>query len=294
MTNSAAGGPVLGYCDQLTYRQGDVVAVRASGRGPVDVSLVRLNHPPDDPDWPVPVTSPVGTVPVTAAVTEPQPTVTGSYLFIEDAGPLAAARALSTSLYVLPTRLRSGHPQVLISTISPAGDGGFALVIDEEGALTLCWGRASGPAGRLASPAGLLEGYWHLVSAALDEAGGRVTLAHAPVAAVPGGAARWTGSARDTGIRLASGPAVLIGAGALPGCLPASRLPGRPGVATGFNGKLEQPVLTGAAVPPGQVPALSPASAAAGAAVIGAWDFSRDQGTAAVADVSGKDRKSVV
>jgi N,N-dimethylformamidase len=291
---AAASRPVLGYCDRLTYRQGDVVAVRAAGRGPVDVSLVRLNHPPDDPDWPVPLTSPVSAVPVTRAVTAPQPVVTGSYLVIEDAAPLTTAQALSTSLYVLPTRLRSGHPQALISTLSPAADGGFALVIDEEGVLALCWGRVPGPAGRLSSPVPLLPGYWHVVSAALDEADGRATLAHAPVAAVPGGLARWTGSARDPELRLASRPAVLIGAGALPGCAPASRLPGAPGVATGFNGRLEQPVLAAAAVPPAEVAALTPAAAAAGAAVIGAWDFARDQGTDRVTDVSGNERHGIL
>ncbi|HEY6480300.1 MAG TPA: hypothetical protein VIZ00_09730, partial [Streptosporangiaceae bacterium] len=151
---AAASRPVLGYCDRLTYRQGDVVAVRAAGRGPVDVSLVRLNHPPDDPDWPVPLTSPVAAVPAIPAVAAPQPVATGSYLVIEDAAPLTGARALSTSLYVLPTRLHSGHPQALISTLSPAADGGFALVIDEDGVLSLRWGRASGQVGTLASPAG--------------------------------------------------------------------------------------------------------------------------------------------
>jgi N,N-dimethylformamidase len=291
---AAASRPVLGYCDRLTYRQGDVVAVRAAGRGPVDVSLVRLNHPPDDPDWPVPLTSPVAAVPAVAAVAAPQPVVTGSYLVIEDAAPLAAARALSTSLYVLPTRPRSGHPQVLISTLSPAADGGFALVIDEDGVLSLRWGRASGQAGTLASPAGLLPGYWHVISAALDEADGRVTLAHAPVAAVPGGLARWTGSARDAGLRLASEPAVLIGAGALPDAPRAWRLPGAPGVATGFNGRIEQPVLAAVAVPAAEVAALTPARAAAGAAVIGAWDFSRGQATDRVTDASGSERHGLL
>ena len=233
-------------------------------------------------------------MPAVAALAAPQPVVTGSYLVVEDAAPLAGARALSTSLYVLPTRLRSGHPQALISTLSPAADGGFALVIDEDGVLSLRWGRASGQVGTLASPAGLLPGYWHVISAALDEADGRATLAHAPVAAVPGGLARWTGSARDAGLRLASAPAVLIGAGALPGAPRASRLPGAPGVATGFNGRIEQPVLAGRAVPAAEVPALTPARAAAGAAVIGAWDFSRGQDTDRVTDASGHERHGLL
>jgi N,N-dimethylformamidase len=288
MTQSAAAErPVLGYCDRLSYRQGDLVEVRASGRGQVDVSLVRLNHPPDDPDWPVPLTTEVDTVPAVRVTAGPQPVCPGSYLHVANARPLAAARSLSTSLYALPTRLRSGHPQTLISTIDPAASGGFALVIDGDGDLAVCWGRDIAPAGQLRSPVPLLQGYWHVISASLNEADGVVALAHFPVAAVPGGAGRWAGSARDPGLRLSSEPALLIGAGRLPGRSPADRLPGQPGAGTSFNGKIEQPVLVAAAVPAGQLASLSPGGVAAAAEPVGAWDFAQDQATAAAADVSG-------
>jgi N,N-dimethylformamidase len=291
MGESAADGrPVLGYCDRLTYRQGDLVEVRASGRGEVDVSLVRLNHPPDDPDWPVPLTSPVDAVRAVRATATPQPVYPGSYLHVPDVGPLASARSLSTSLYFLPTRPRSGHPQVLISTIDPAGSGGFALIIDADGTLAAWWGRDAAPAGQLRSPVPLLPGYWHVVSAAFDEADGSVAVAHSPVAAVPGGAGRWTGSAHDPGLRLSSEPAVLIGAGRLPGCSSADRMPGRPGAGTSFNGRIEQPVLTAGAVPADRLASLDPAAAAQAGQPVGAWDFGQDQGTARVADVSGNGR----
>ena len=39
MADGADGRAVLGYCDRLTYRQGELVDVRASGRGQVEVSL---------------------------------------------------------------------------------------------------------------------------------------------------------------------------------------------------------------------------------------------------------------
>jgi N,N-dimethylformamidase len=286
--------PVLGYCDRLTYRQGDSVEVRASGRGPVEVSLVRLNHPPDDPDWPVPLTSLIDAVPAVRATAAPQPVYPGSYLHVDDAGPLASARSVTVSLYVLPTRPCSDHPQVIISTIDPAASGGFALVIDADGALAACWGRDGGPAGQLRSPVPLVPGYWHVVSAAFDEADGSVALAHSPVAAVPGGRGRWTGSAGDAQLRLASEPALLIGAGRLPGCPPAARMPGQPGARTSFNGKIEQPVVSTAAVPPGRLGSLRPADLAQDGQVLGAWDFARDQSTATVTDVSGNSRHGVL
>jgi N,N-dimethylformamidase len=292
--SSAAGRPVLGYCDRLSYQQGELVEVRASGNGPVDVSLVRLNHPPDDPDWPVPLTTPVDAVPAVRVTPGPQPVYPGSYLHVENAGPLASARSLSASLYALPTRLRSGHPQTLMSTIDPAATGGFALVIDGDGELAVYWGRNGGAAGQLLSPVPLLQGYWHVISASLDEADGSVVLSHSPVEAVPGGAGRWTGSERDPGFRLSSEPALLVGAGRLPGRPPAERLPGQPGVGTSFNGKIEQPVLVTAAVPAGRLASLTPAGLAAAAEPVGAWDFAQNQATAAVADVSGNGRNGVL
>lgn len=289
------GRPLLGYCDRLTYRQGERLDVRASGEGPVEVSLVRLNHPPDDPNWPVPMTSPVDAVPVLQATAAPQPVYPGSYLHVADTGSLASARSVTVSLFALPTRLSSGHPQALISTIKPAASGGFALVIEADGTLAAYWGRNAGPAGRLHSPVPLLPGYWHVVSAAFDEADGSVALTHRTVAAVPGALGRWTGSARDAGLRLSGEPALLIGAGRLPDCAPADRLPGRPGIRTSFNGKIEQPVVAAGAVPPQRLDSLRPGDLAAESGqVLGAWDFALDQSAATVADVSGNSRHGVL
>jgi N,N-dimethylformamidase len=291
---ASTGQPVLGYCDRLTYRQGELVEVRASGHGLVEVSLVRLNHPPDDPDWPMPLISPVDAVPAVHAAAEPQPTYPGSYVHVDHADPLASAKSLTASLYVLPTRLRSGHRQALMSTIDPDASGGFALVIDTDGCLVACWGRDTPAAGQIRSPVPLIQDYWHVVSAAFNQADGTITLAHSPVAAVPGGRGRWTGSSHDRGLRLASEPTLLIGAGRLPDCPPAGRLPGQPGVGTSFNGKIEQPVVIVAAVPAERLASLNPDTVAAAGEPIGVWDFARNQGTGAVADVSGNDRHGVL
>jgi N,N-dimethylformamidase len=288
----AAGAlrPVLGYCDRLTYRQGETVPVRAAGRGPVRVRLVRLQHPPDDPDWPVPLTTPVASVPEEIVSTAPQPVYPGSYLHVPGCTPLTAAAGLTASLYALPTRPAAGHPQALLSTLNPAGDGGVALVLDEDGHLSAWFGRTGGPAGQLRSPVPLLARYWHIITVTLDAAAGRVTLAHRPLAPVPGGAARWHGSARDPALQPASEPALLVGAARLPGTPAATRLPGQPGAGTTFNGKLEAPALAASAVPEADVPGLDPVAVAALDGVIGAWDFARDQGAAAVPDASGHGR----
>jgi N,N-dimethylformamidase len=285
---------LLGYCDRLTYRQGEVVEVRAAGPGPVEASLVRLNRPPDDPDWPLPLASPVESVPAVGAVTEPQPVYPGSYVAVEDVAPVAALSAVTISMYAMPTLLASGRPQVLASTISSDTGRGFAVLIDSAGQVALWWGReASGP-GRLTSPVPLIQGYWHVVSVSVDEDSGTAALAHYPVAAAPGGLGRWSGSATDPALRARSDPALLIGAGRLPGHAPASRLPGTPGVATSFNGKIERPVLLAAGTATAALESLTPDAAASQAGqVIGAWDFSHGRDTAQVRDSSGHGRHGI-
>jgi N,N-dimethylformamidase len=285
---------LLGYCDRLTYRQGEVVEVRAAGPGAVEASLVRLNRPPDDPAWPLPLTSPVESVPAVRAVTDPQPVYPGSYVVVEDVGPLAALGAATISMYAMPTLLASGHPQVLASTISSDAGRGFAVLIDSGGQAALWWGRgASGP-GRLTSPVPLIQGYWHVVSVSVDEDSGTAALAHYPVTAVPGGLGRWSGSAADPALRAASDPVLLIGAGRLPGHPPAIVLPGTPGLATSFNGKIERPVLLAADTAAPALESLTPDAAASQARqVIGAWDFSHGQDTAQVRDSSGEGRHGI-
>jgi N,N-dimethylformamidase len=283
---SSTSRSILAYCDQLTYRQGDVVDVRAAGRGEVDIDLVRLNRPPDDPDWPVPLVSPVPDVPARRVVTEPHDVYPGSYLLVEGVDVLETSDALTVTLYVWPTLLDSGHPQVLCSTLDAGNTAGFAVVV-EEGCVSLQWATSGAGAGQLSSATPLLERQWQVVSASLDQVSGAVGLTHRPARPTPGswGRGRALGYAED--LRVAGATTVMVGAGQLPGRALAGPLPGSPGVSTGFNGKLECPVLLGAALDIAALDDLDPYGAMDDA-VLAAWDFSREQSTTLVVDTAGR------
>ncbi|MCU1492876.1 MAG: hypothetical protein JWO62_640 [Acidimicrobiaceae bacterium] len=295
MERSVESRSVIAYCDRMTYRQGDVVEVKAAGRGAVEVDLVRLNHPPDDPNWPVPLVTPVAEVPPVRVTVGPEPVYCGSYLVVEGLAALPGARAVTGLVYLQPTLLGCGHPQGVLSTLAEDGTAGFVVVIDETGRPTLTWGRGSGAPGVLSSPVALVEGYWHVLAISLDEESGVVALAHRPLRQMPGELGRWSGAEEGAGVSLAGEPTLLVGAAKLPGRAPADRLPGAPSVGTSFNGKLERPVLLSTSAGIADLAGLEPATVPADATgVLGAWDFSLNQKSALVTDVSGNGHQGVL
>ena len=266
----------IAYSDRITYRQGERVELKAAGRGPVDIDLVRLHRPPDDPNWSTPLFSTVDTVATQRVRLEPRETFAGSYLTV-DGLPLDGASAVTGSAYVLPTMLASGNLQGLFSVNGP--DGGIAVALDARGGLSLDWG-----AGRLASPVRLIEGRWHVVSWTVDAAAGEVALAHRPVKPAPGRLGAWAGSAKAEGPALTGPTQGLIGAARTAATPPASTLPGTPGQRTSFNGKIDSPVLVAAALPLPELTGTTPERLRGSESVVAAWDFSQEQSTTRAVD----------
>ena len=274
--DTASPSAAMAYCDRITYRQGERVELKAAGRGLVDVDVVRLHHPPDDPSWSTPCFSTVGTVPTQRISLEPQETHAGSYLTVD--GLPAPGRAVGGSAWVLPTMLASGHVQGLFSL---HGEGaGIALVLDPDGELSLGWGET-----RLASPVRLIEGRWHVVSWSVDLDSGEMALAHRPVRPAPRGLGRWSGTARAADSPPAELTRLLIGAARLATAPPASTLPGVPGQRTSFNGKIDAPVLVAAALSPRELEEATPERLRDSGSLVGAWDFSREQPTDRAVDL---------
>lgn len=291
---TTAAPSAMGYFDRITYQQGETVELKAAGRGVVDMDLVRLHRPPDDPAWSMPCFSLVDSVPAQQVRLAPQETHAGSYM-IAGGLPLEPASAVSASAYVLPTRLASGRSQGLWSLDGTGGgnaadrgdgaNGGVALVVDPDGALALVWGRGEAPQARLASPVRLVEGRWHVVSWSIAPATGEVSLAHRLVKPAPGGLGCWAGSVRVAGLAL-TGPAdVLIGAARVGSAPLASALPGTPGQQTSFNGKIDAPVLVAAPMSVQELELATPERLREGQSVVAAWDFSQEQSTARAVDV---------
>lgn len=280
-TETPSTPSAMAYSDRITYRQGERVDLKAVGRGLVDIDLVRLHHPPDDPAWSTPCFSTVDSVPSQQVRLEPRETYAGSYLTV-DGLPLEQAGAVSGSAYVLPTRMASGHIQGLFS-LNGTG-GGVALVLDPEGELALVWDGDGPGESRLASPVRLIEGRWHVVSWSVDAGSGEMSLAHRPVQPAPWGLGRWAGSAPARGLSLTGLTQVLIGAARLAATAVASTLPGTPGQRTSFNGKIDAPVLVASAGTAEELAETTPERLRETGSVIVAWDFSQEQSTARAVD----------
>lgn len=284
---------VMAYADRITYRQGESVELKATGTGHVEVDVVRLLHPPDDPTWSTPCFTPVSTIGSQRARLTPQETFAGSYLTA--AVPLPTSSAFAGSCYVRPTRLASDQVQGLWSLQQADGDGvGAAVVLVPGGELVLRHNAGTGRDHELRSPVPMVEGRWQVVSWSVDPTTGVLALAHRLVEATPGGLGSWSGSIRVEPLRPFELSGVLVGAARLHSTPFASSLPGRPSVSTSFNGKIDMPVVVSSAVEERVLAGTTPEELAVAGPVVGAWDFSRQQSTSRVVDTGGHGRDGVL
>lgn len=292
MSEVSAGTPVMAYSDRISYRQGEVVELKASGEGLVEVDVVRLLHPPDDPTWSSPCFRPVSTIESQRVDISPQETAGGSYLTA--AVPLPRGSAFAGSCYVLPTRLASDQVQGLWSWQQATADGGASLVLVPGAELVLRYDAGSGREHELRSPVPLVQGRWQAVSWSVDPSTGHLALAHRLLHPAPGGLGAWTGSSRVEPLPALELSGVLVGTARLRSTPVAPSLPGSPSRSTSFNGKIDSPVLVSAAVEERKLAATTPEELRAAGPVSAAWDFSRDQETSRVVDTGGHGRDGLL
>ncbi len=192
---------------------------------------------------------------------------------------MLAAPPASFTLHILawPTR-PAGGPQALAGTWSEATRRGFALCLDDRGALALRLGNGAEVA-EYSTGVPLAERRWYRLAATFDADSGTIELHQIPIdahglhPAAPATArhsARFTPAASAAPLRFAAWQAADGAAGGH------------------FNGKLERPRLVRRALPPTEIERLSDEAAcrALGDDVLGAWDFSWHIGSDHVIDLS--------
>ncbi|MCU1660227.1 MAG: hypothetical protein JWR58_292 [Pseudonocardia sp.] len=277
------GSSVLAYSDRLTYLQGESVEVKATGDGLVELDVVRLRHPPDDPTWKTPCFSPVDSVPSQRVQLVPQETFGGSYMAAS--GVPWEAGSVVGSVYVLPTRLDSGRIQGVWSLNEAEGCGGVAIVVGADGALALVWSSGTGTEHRLGSPVRMIEGLWQVVSWSINRSTGEVSLAHRLVRPGPAGVGTWSGSRQIEDMQALRLSQVLIGAARVGAAPMASSLPGTPSHQTSFNGKIDGPVLVAAPISTETLGRTTPEELRRAGPLVACWDFSQEQSTTWVPDL---------
>jgi N,N-dimethylformamidase len=210
-----------------------------------------------------------------------QPIDCGSYAVVADAPELAALESFTVMAWIWPTTPHKGE-QGLIARWQDDPALGFALLIDDSGALAMRVGDGAGNMAEISTGEPLATRRWYLVSGSHDARTGELSVCQEPVNVDHENhpVASATGQVElDTADRMNS--PLMIAA------LPMTLSTGKPGSRSHYNGKIDRPRLVA-----GTLSAAERSEVAQdaqpherNAQVIGAWDFSHAIGTAAIDDV---------
>ena len=276
---------ILGYADRLSVAPGDRLALKLSCSGVERYRLdfVRIVCGDPDPRGPglrlEPAASPVdgeyrGRF---------QPIDAGSCVRIDGPPGLHDGSSFTVAAFIWPTA-PLGRRQTVMGWWSEPDASGFALEIDEIGALRLRLGTDAGAGGRVSDavcPGALLERRWYFVAASFA-AGTGVARAHW-TALDP-----WADSADSASASLAAASwrAPLSDTPFLIGAHRAAPSHGRWMSGAHYNGKVEAPVLLGSALDLARLREIAEQPAATGPEdrLLAAWDFSAGIDGATVAD----------
>ncbi len=299
---------VTGYADPLEVQPGQTVSLHVSSdAGNYTSNIVRvfsLDNNPKGPGIKVQVMpSPSNGVHPGKHYDEPL----GSYVDVRSSRALRVGRSFTITAWIAPTTIPGTDYNQLATVWSPtfaprpqgivskwAGNSGYGLVIDQNGALALRLGNGSrtaevstgtklrpwapalpggvgyiptGHPGATNQSFGVLTGTnstWYFVAASYNARTGRVTLLQDPQNNIVDPTRVTTQSTTSVGRVAANHAPLLMGAGSLNSTGPVNE---------SYNGKIDNPRIYDRALGPAQMRQLEQGSAPAPAA---AWDFTRD------------------
>lgn len=262
---------ILGYSDEISVFPNEQVAFMVSSEEGADyqASLVQIIHGDTSPDGPglklTPVPSPIDG----SYKGRRQELLAGSYALVEDNPCFAGLGSFSVQAMIWPTTPERGA-QALISRWDEASKCGFALGIDEAGALALTLGDGAGKVEIVTSGKPLVAREWYLVAATFDAESGQVRIVQDPIQ---------DHGETDDDADVTQAVSVKPGDPAQP-LLMAARfvemLGSRIRTDGHYNGKIDSPALTKGVLDKGQMERLLAGSTPAVEQpdIIARWDFS--------------------
>ena len=281
---------ITGYCDPISARPGQRLDFKVCcyEGGAYEADLVRVTGGDDRPD---------GVGLLEAVVEAPfaqsydgrfQAIDRGSYGTIDSQTAkttLASMHSFTLQAMICPT-LPGVRRQVIMGRWQDAASAGFALLLDEAGALTLAIGEDNAigeDAGRqvlISTATPLRRWQWAFVAACYDGATGRVRLIQRPLATGPGD--QVVSAITEKSDTVAQGLA--LGSIEMPFRIAADC--GTPAAAC-FNGKIDRPRLANRALSDGEMAALSGPDVPVTLidSVMGCWDFAADISATRVTDL---------
>lgn len=178
---------VLGYADPLSVAPGETIRFMVGTRdGPCRyrAEIVRVVSSDTGPGGPGLKTVPLPTPLSGEHAGTPQSIDAGSYVRIPNAAVLGGLARFTLEAYIYPTRVPvrpTPRPQAIMGTWADDTRAGWALVLDEAGALAFHAGAGTGAPARASTGRPLTARRWYRVTAVVDLAAGSVTLDQAPL-----------------------------------------------------------------------------------------------------------------
>ncbi len=274
---------VVGYANAWSVMPGDTLSVMVSTYGPerYRADLVRVICGDDDPDHGIYREEEIAAPFNGEYPGRTQPTVAGSYVIIPDVPSIAAPGSFTVQAWVFPTTPDRGEQGLIANWIGETSSG-FALLIDDTGALAMRLGDGNGNVAQASTGRPLAARRWHLVAAAYDAATRELRVFQDPIETP-----LEVSSAASVASAIAFDVAANGGAPLVMAALPAAHPAGGPGARNHFNGKIDRPRLTGRALSRAEIVALAwdAEPHERDTSVIAAWDFSRDIGGDRIRDL---------
>jgi len=175
----------------------------------------------------------------------------GSHLCI-DSGGFPALDSFTLATWILPTMAGCAR-QVIMGRFDAPSHAGFALVLDDSGALALEIGEGDGRVETLSTCVPLCNNRWYRISVSFDGTNGEARVVQTPMANNEG--LRETIEQRVFATRPQATPATRFMIAACEGT-PAN---GRPAATGFFNGKIEAPRVCDRPLSPERIAALDTA-----------------------------------
>lgn len=274
---------ILGYTNVWGIAPGETLNVMVSTYGPerYRADLVRVICGDDDPGHDIyreeEIDAPFnGEFPGRF-----QPIDAGSYAVVPHSPVLAALESFTVQAWIWPTTPGKGE-QGLITRWQDDPALGFALLIDDTGALAMRAGDGDGNVVEISTGKPLAMRRWYLVSGSYDAKTGELSVCQEPVTYQHENlkTAKATRQAKLNKIAGSDSPLMFA-------AFPTTLSTGKPGSKCHFNGKIDRPRLTAGVLSDAERSAIAwdARPHERNTQVIGAWDFSRDIGGAAISDM---------
>lgn len=281
MSDSMPRKRLVGYADRMSVRPGDRLRFMVSCEevAGYHAQIVRLVSGDLHPQGLGLIERPVETAVTGTYAGRFQALKAGSYAVLEQAAGFGPLNDFTLQAMIWPTG-PGGRRQVILGQWSQRSRQGFALVLDETGALSLEMGDGAAVS-RVSTRVPLTEREWCFVAARFGARAGRVRLHQEPCRSIGRSP---PAILREEAVSIR--PSVPDDVPFMIAACAETTADHRTTASDHFNGKIDSPRVAGRALERHEMEALTTSPASLQPAVLAAWDFSREMTTDRAIDLS--------